>query len=109
MLCGSYRNEIVAELRWNSVILEVSSAIQNVKKKARKDFLHKTLQSLTDKNKFDDPFITPLDNRMEIKNFVIPKCNAMSSKKVPLWLNCKNAVEEAENILIMFKVGDDLR
>ena len=46
---------------------------------------------------------------MEIKNFVIPKCNAMSSKKVPLWLNCKNAVEEAENILIMFKVGDDLR
>ena len=34
--------------------------------------------------------ITPLDNRKEIKNFNIKECFSMSSKKVPLWLTCKN-------------------
>ena len=33
----------------------------------------------------------------------------MSSKKVPLWLQCKNTVNGAEDIKIMFKCGDDIR
>jgi len=33
----------------------------------------------------------------------------MSSKKVPLWLVFKNSVKGADDIMIMFKVGDDIR
>jgi len=46
---------------------------------------------------------------MEMENFVIDKCKTMSSKKVPMWLVCKNTIKDADNILIMFKVGDDIR
>ena len=33
----------------------------------------------------------------------------MSSKKVPIMLTCKNVTEGADNIIIMFKCGDDIR
>ena len=55
------------------------------------------------------PFTTALDNRMEMSRFKIEECKTMSSKKVPLWITCANSEDGAEDIQIMFKVGDDLR
>jgi len=46
---------------------------------------------------------------MRVKSFVVEKCKTMKSKKKPLWLVFKNADENGEDLVVMFKKGDDLR
>jgi Phosphatidylinositol 3- and 4-kinase len=51
----------------------------------------------------------PLNFKLRVKNFIVEKCKTMKSKKKPLWLVFKNADENGEDIVVMFKKGDDLR
>ena len=51
----------------------------------------------------------PLNLKMRVKKFVVEKCRFMKSKKRPLWLVFENADPNGENIVVMFKKGDDLR
>jgi len=51
----------------------------------------------------------PLNFKMRVKSLVVEKCKTMKSKKKPLWLVFRNSEENAENIDVMFKKGDDLR
>jgi hypothetical protein len=51
----------------------------------------------------------PLNFKMRVKKFVVEKCRFMKSKKKPLWLVFENADPKGENIVVMFKKGDDLR
>ena len=53
--------------------------------------------------------ITALNNRWELKEFIVEECKTMDSKKVPIWLEFKNKFEGADDIKIMFKCGDDIR
>lgn len=53
--------------------------------------------------------ISPLDPSIKLKCLRVEKCKYMSSKKKPLWLVFENADEGAEDVLIIFKNGDDLR
>jgi len=54
-------------------------------------------------------FSLPLNFKMRVKCFVVEKCRTMKSKKKPLWLVFKNADDNGEDVVVMFKKGDDLR
>ena len=54
-------------------------------------------------------FQLPLNPHMKVCGIEINKCRVMESKKKPLWLTLKNADENAGNVVLMLKVGDDLR
>eukprot|EP00494_Astrolonche_serrata_P006560 UN06584 len=56
-----------------------------------------------------DRFQLPLNPRWQADGINIDGCRYMSSKKVPLWLRFKNYDKQAEDIVVMFKSGDDLR
>jgi phosphatidylinositol-4,5-bisphosphate 3-kinase len=51
----------------------------------------------------------PLNPRWSAKKLIVSKCRFMSSKKVPLWLVFENADPYGQEIVVMFKSGDDLR
>ena len=51
----------------------------------------------------------PLNFKLRIKGIIVNHCRYMKSKKKPLWLTLRNAEEGGENIVVMFKSGDDLR
>ena len=51
----------------------------------------------------------PLNFKFRVKGIVVEKSKAMKSKKKPLLLYFENADENGENIIILFKEGDDLR
>lgn len=59
----------------------------------------------------EDGLMLPSDPRIKVKKVVIPKCSYMSSKMVPLWLCFENVdpPPSGDNVIIMFKNGDDLR
>lgn len=54
-------------------------------------------------------FQCSLNPRWKATKIIPEKCRYMSSKKVPLWLTLQNFDEQADDIVIMFKAGDDLR
>ena len=51
----------------------------------------------------------PLNFKLRIRGINVEKCRYMKSKKKPLWLVLKNADENGEDIIVLFKAGDDLR
>ena len=51
----------------------------------------------------------PLNFKLRIKGINIEKCRYMKSKKKPLWLELKNADDNGEDIIVLFKAGDDIR
>ena len=54
-------------------------------------------------------FPLPLDPRLECSGLRVEKCKTMDSKKVPLWLHFVNADPVGDEIIVIFKNGDDLR
>ena len=51
----------------------------------------------------------PLNFKYRIKGFKVDECKYMKSKKKPLWLVLVNADPNGEDIIVLFKSGDDLR
>ena len=51
----------------------------------------------------------PLNFKIRIKGINVEKCRYMKSKKKPLWLVLKNADDLGDDIIVLFKAGDDLR
>ena len=52
---------------------------------------------------------SPLDPTVKLKTLKPNKCKILDSKKKPLWLVFENNDEEGDDVLIIFKNGDDLR
>ncbi|XP_065644549.1 phosphatidylinositol 4,5-bisphosphate 3-kinase catalytic subunit beta isoform isoform X2 [Hydra vulgaris] len=53
--------------------------------------------------------VSPLDPSIKLKCLRVEKCKYMDSKKKPLWLVFENVDEGADDVVIIFKNGDDLR
>ena len=51
----------------------------------------------------------PLNFKYRIVSIDVSQCKYMKSKKQPLWLRFKNDDEIGDDIVVMFKKGDDLR
>jgi phosphatidylinositol-4,5-bisphosphate 3-kinase len=82
---------------------EISKEIQMKKFK-------ETLEILNQKLKEKKQSISlPLDFKYRVKQIKVEKCKVMKSKKKPLWLVFKNSDPNGDDIIVMFKKGDDLR
>lgn len=87
--------------------------LENISKKVlemstpeeRKDTLQKELSMTV----FPDEFQLPLSPFLYCKEAIVSKCRVMESKKKPLWLTFTNSRVKNEQIIVMFKMGDDLR
>jgi phosphatidylinositol 3-kinase len=81
--------------------------------KSADEKLKKFREALTELNnymfKYQMEISMPLDFKMRVKRFIVEKCKIMKSKKKPLWLVFENSDEKGDNIVVMFKKGDDLR
>ena len=51
----------------------------------------------------------PLNFKYRVKGIYPDKCRIMKSKKKPIWLTFKNSDPLGDDIVVMFKCGDDLR
>ena len=85
---------------------DAAEFVKTVKKEHRKEKLREALRKMT----WPERFPLPLDPRLECCGVRVDKCKTMDSKKVPLWLHFLNADPVAgEEIIVIFKCGDDLR
>lgn len=72
-------------------------------KTKRLEILRETLRTVV----LPPEFQLPLNPHIKIVSIVVDKCRVMESKKKPLWLVLKDS--EDRDIVLMLKVGDDLR
>jgi phosphatidylinositol-4,5-bisphosphate 3-kinase len=61
------------------------------------------------KVQFPPEFCLPLNPNLIIRGIDIERCRVMESKKKPLWLTFKDAPKGGNDLVLMLKVGDDLR
>jgi len=93
------RLEIIAE--------KIVKARMNMSKDNCKKLLFRELKKLN--AVLPDTIQMPLNPRWSAKKLKVERCRFMSSKKVPLWLEFENADPYGQDIVVMFKSGDDLR
>tara|TARA_B100000795_G_scaffold268672_1_gene256145 strand:+ start:7332 stop:8351 length:1020 start_codon:yes stop_codon:yes gene_type:complete len=60
-------------------------------------------------DRLPDEFSLPIDPRMMCCGVKVDKCRVMSSAKLPLWLVFENSDPLGDDVMVMFKAGDDLR
>ena len=113
MLCGQFREELFSDAKVNDNIVQIAEDIQKSSKnnimEDKKAELKSMLSTFKSKNQFSNTFCLAIDPRWEVEDFDYDKCNVMNSKKLPLWLNCKNSQKDAPPLKLLFKCGDDLR
>jgi len=56
-----------------------------------------------------DSIRLPVKSSFGVRGINVDKCKYMDSAKKPLWLNFQNADPAGDNILVIFKDGDDVR
>ena len=95
------RMNLISEIPKNKKITN-----KNTLKKMFTDALTEYNNEITSKNL---EISMPLNFKLRIKGLIVEKCRYMKSKKKPLWLVLKNADENGEDIIVLFKAGDDLR
>mmetsp|Transcript_419 Transcript_419/g.1446 ORF Transcript_419/g.1446 Transcript_419/m.1446 type:complete len:1166 (-) Transcript_419:175-3672(-) len=103
---GTHRTQLFKQHEATQSLVGVA---MKVKQAANSTERKKVLMESLSKLKFDSEFELPLDQRMVVKELMVEKCKYMDSKKLPLWLVWKNAESIGKPILVIFKVGDDLR
>ena len=86
-------------------LISVAEKVKETEKSRRKDVVRAELKKLD----LPPEFTLPLNPQWQCKGIVFDKCRAMSSKKVPMWIEFENSEEESPNFLTLFKAGDDLR
>jgi len=102
---NSFRLELFKQ---NQVLTQLNDAAMLIKlldKEERLRVLRDKLEQMTLPNTFQ----LPLNPKMEAKGIRVQKCKYMDSKKLPLWVVFENAHEDGGPVMVMHKVGDDLR
>jgi len=95
------RMNLIAEIPKNKKITN-----KNVLKKKFTDALSSYNEEIMSNNL---EISMPLNFKIRIKGINVEKCRYMKSKKKPLWLVLKNADDIGDDIIVLFKAGDDLR
>lgn len=86
-------------------LVRIAEMVKDYPLRERKPVLEKELEKMG----FPPYVRVPLSAKVQVTGLNILKCKTMDSKKVPLWLNFKNAVPNSPSYLVIFKAGDDLR
>ena len=114
MHCGPVQRALVDQQAhlWSEegAFAGVAAAVYACKGQGKKKYIS-VLRSELDKlaERLPDEFSLPIDPRMICSRVKVEKCRVMSSAKLPLWLVFENADPLGEDVLVMFKAGDDLR
>jgi len=104
--CGHHRVELGHQVFVMKRLEAVAELVcQGESKSARKQILHEQLSQIN----LPESFQLPLNPHLKVKGIDVANCRVMESKKKPLWLSCFNANEKGQDIVLMLKVGDDLR
>ncbi|GAB1222713.1 hypothetical protein ENUP19_0121G0064 [Entamoeba nuttalli] len=104
--CGRYKNELEKEVTFQNQLVVIAN---EVKRLGTKDEQKAHLKSSLAKLEYPDEMSLPLDARFRFKKPVPNTGNVFSSKKKPLMLVLENADPLGEPIMVIQKVGDDLR
>lgn len=106
--CGDFRRDIFRENKVLNDLTAVGSIIKTIPATERLQKLRHELSLIQFPNN-PEGFLIPTDFGVRVKGLVVEKCKYMDSKKLPLWLVFQNADPDGANVLVIFKVGDDLR
>jgi len=113
--CGAQQRALLdrQQLLWSETGLfaKIASAVYAQRGRGKKQYV-KTLRAELNKimDQFPpDGFELPIDPRVRVLKPKIKKCRVMSSAKLPLWLTFENLEPGFDDVMIMFKAGDDLR
>lgn len=103
---GSHLKELCKQNEVSQALIQVALRVKEAQTSAdRKRVLMEGLEQV----RIPQAFQLPLDQRSVVSDLIVNKCKYMDSKKLPLWLVWKNAESIGKPILVIFKVGDDLR
>jgi phosphatidylinositol-4,5-bisphosphate 3-kinase len=103
---GSHREELLQGYQFTQQLVELNRRLYHL------DYLSATgpFREALAQIEIPAEFHLPMDPRLIVSSFIIPKCKVMNSKKKPFWLAFQNASPFAtEPVMTMLKVGDDLR
>eukprot|EP00605_Chrysophyceae_sp_TOSAG23-4_P000003 GSChrysophyteH1.ASY1.ANO1.3.1 assembled CDS len=104
--CDSHRVELGRQVFVMKRLESIAESVANGPSKSeRLNILRELLQDVV----LPTEFQLPLNPHLKVKGIDVDKCRVMESKKKPLWLTLHNAKDDADDIVLMLKVGDDLR
>ena len=104
--CGSHRVELGRQV---FVMKRLESIAEEVANGPSKTERLRILRELLSEVVLPTEFQLPLNPHLKVKGIDVERCRVMESKKKPLWLTLLNAKDDADDIVLMLKVGDDLR
>jgi len=104
--CGSHRVELGRQV---FVMKRLETVAEAVAVGATKSDRLKILHQLLNETVLPTEFQLPLNPHLKVKGIDVDRCRVMESKKKPLWLTLYDADESKADIVLMLKVGDDLR
>ena len=81
---------------------------RNDSREKLKEFLHDMLSKNVIINSFTET-VCPFNPRLNLNKLKVEKCKFMDSKMKPLFMTFSNKDVGAEDVSLIFKVGDDLR
>jgi hypothetical protein len=104
--CGSHRIELGHQMFVMKRLERVAEKVlEGESKTERLAILREQLEVIV----LPPEFQLPLNPHIKVRGIDIGRCRVMESKKKPLWLTMKNADPRGSDIVLMLKVGDDLR
>eukprot|EP01103_Thecamoeba_quadrilineata_P018313 TRINITY_DN690_c0_g2_i1.p1 TRINITY_DN690_c0_g2~~TRINITY_DN690_c0_g2_i1.p1 ORF type:complete len:1106 (+),score=228.82 TRINITY_DN690_c0_g2_i1:177-3320(+) len=103
--CGEQRADLSNQLEVIKGFKSVATIVKDTPMSRRKQVIQQQLENMH----FPERFQLPLDPTWAACKPVVSKCKSMDSAKAPLWLVFENADPKGDNIIVMFKSGDDLR
>lgn len=107
LLCGGYREELLAEVRMIAWLKALGEGVKKPEgQEAKKKYLCERLAA--EGADFAFPWTLCFDSRLQCKG-VSSTGSVMSSAKKPLLLTFQNAESSHPDLRIIFKVGDDMR
>ncbi|ELP85883.1 phosphatidylinositol 3-kinase, putative [Entamoeba invadens IP1] len=101
-----YRSELYNEVHLQNQLVTLANQVKAI---STKEDQKAHLKSSLNKYNYPNEMSLPLDSRLRVKRTVPNTGNVFSSKKKPLMLVWENLDPLGKNILVIQKVGDDLR
>ena len=106
--CEAHRPYLARQVIVDDLLVVVAESIKTISgKKRRRESCRDRLTQIAPL--LPSRFQVCLSPRFLVSGINAAKCLVMSSKKKPLMLWLQNAEDEADDVIVMFKSGDDLR
>eukprot|EP01048_Picozoa_sp_COSAG05_P001559 COSAG05_NODE_53_length_23772_cov_13.856630_12_plen_1197_part_00 len=104
--CGAHREELIKQEELVQQLRKVAQDVKVSPDAERLKVLRNDIRQLT----FPQGGVRlPVNGGMQVKGILVDKCRYMDSAKKPLWLEFVNVDASGDNVVVIFKDGDDVR